>query len=176
MKQPFKALMTSKAKFVPLVLVAALLAGCTTDGGAPSTTPQGDQNADSVSVMPMVSGEQGQEPQITAPQGNPPAELVTEDIYLGAGAEALADSTLTVHYTLMAWSSGEIVESSWIGDPATFPLSGVILGWQQGIPGMKEGGRRLLVIPASLGYGETGQGPIAPNETLIFVVDLIKVN
>ena len=76
----------------------------------------------------------------------------------------------------MAWSSGEIVESSWIGDPATFPLSGVILGWQQGIPGMKEGGRRLLVIPASLGYGETGQGPIAPNETLIFVVDLIKVN
>jgi peptidylprolyl isomerase len=77
----------------------------------------------------------------------------------------------------MTWSNGQIVESSWIGDPATFPLSGVILGWQEGIPGMKEGGRRLLVIPPDLGYGEAGAGAsIAPNETLIFVVDLIKVN
>ena len=111
------------------------------------------------------------------PEGNPPSELVTEDIFLGDGAEATADSTLTVHYTLMTWSNGQIVESSWIGDPATFPLSGVILGWQQGIPGMKEGGRRLLVIPPDLGYGESGAGAsIAPNETLIFVVDLISVN
>jgi peptidylprolyl isomerase len=76
----------------------------------------------------------------------------------------------------MAWSTGEVVESSWSGDPATFGLNQVILGWQQGIPGMKVGGRRLLVIPPDLGYGASGGGPIAPNETLIFVVDLIAIS
>jgi peptidylprolyl isomerase len=163
------------------MLAASLIAlpGCTTDGGSPSDAPMGQQEEGSanVAVMPKVSGEAGQEPQISAPQGTPPSELVVEDIFVGSGAEALAGSTLTVHYTLMTWSNGQIVESSWIGDPATFPLSGVILGWQEGTPGMKEGGRRLLVIPPSLGYGESGAGAsIAPNETLIFVVDLVKVN
>jgi peptidylprolyl isomerase len=78
----------------------------------------------------------------------------------------------------MAWSTKAVVESSWdSGRSATFPLSGVIAGWQQGIPGMKEGGRRLLVIPPDLGYGATGAGAsIGPNETLVFVVDLIKVS
>jgi peptidylprolyl isomerase len=99
-----------------------------------------------------------------------------KDIFLGDGAEAGATSTLTVHYTLMSWSTGQIVESSWSGgQPATFPLTQVIQGWQQGIPGMKVGGRRLLVIPPSLGYGDQAAGPIAANETLIFVVDLIGV-
>ena len=115
-------------------------------------------------------------PSITAPTGNPPQELVTEDVISGSGATAEANSTLTVHYTLMAWSTGEIVESSWSGEPATFGLNQVILGWQQGIPGMKVGGRRLLVIPPALGYGEAGGGPIGPNETLIFVVDLINIS
>lgn len=162
-----------------LLVLATLLVGCTTDGGAPSDAPMGQQGEGSANVagMPIVTGDLGQEPQIGAPKGNPPSELVTEDIFVGTGAEALPGSTLTVHYTLMTWSNGQIVESSWIGDPATFPLSGVILGWQEGIPGMKEGGRRLLVIPPDLGYGEAGAGAsIAPNETLIFVVDLIKVN
>jgi peptidylprolyl isomerase len=76
----------------------------------------------------------------------------------------------------MAWSTGKIVESSWTsGQPATFPLAQVIPGWQQGMPGMKVGGRRLLVIPPALGYGAAGAGPIGPNETLIFVVDLVSV-
>ncbi|MEY3008872.1 MAG: hypothetical protein RL464_537 [Actinomycetota bacterium] len=171
---------TFKNKFLIVPATALLLvAGCTTDGGAPSESPMGQQENVSaiVGAMPKVSGSANQEPQISPPEGNPPSELVTEDIFLGDGAEATADSTLTVHYTLMTWSNGQIVESSWIGDPATFPLSGVILGWQQGIPGMKEGGRRLLVIPPDLGYGESGAGAsIAPNETLIFVVDLISVN
>ena len=76
----------------------------------------------------------------------------------------------------MAWSTGKVVESSWTnGQTASFPLTGVIKGWQEGIPGMREGGRRLLIVPPSLGYGATAQGPIAANETLIFVVDLVKV-
>lgn len=177
------------AALISLIFSLSLLTSCTTDGGAPSDAPLGsqeqgtqeqgtqEQGSGNVAGMPKVSGELGSEPQIAAPQGNPPSNLVTEDLFLGDGAQALADSTLTVHYTLMTWSNGQIVESSWIGDPATFPLSGVILGWQQGIPGMKEGGRRLLVIPPDLGYGEAGAGAaIAPNETLIFVVDLLKVN
>mgnify|MGYP002145486493 FL=1 len=126
--------------------------------------------------MPQVSGAANEAPTITAPTGNPPQELVTEDVITGSGATAEANSTLTVHYTLMAWSTGEVVESSWSGEPATFGLNQVILGWQQGIPGMKVGGRRLLVIPPALGYGEAGGGPIGPNETLIFVVDLINIS
>ncbi len=126
--------------------------------------------------MHQVSGAANEAPTITAPTGNPPQELVTEDVITGSGATAEANSTLTVHYTLMAWSTGEVVESSWSGEPATFGLNQVILGWQQGIPGMKVGGRRLLVIPPALGYGEAGGGPIGPNETLIFVVDLINIS
>ena len=126
--------------------------------------------------MPKVTGAANEAPTITAPSGTPPQDLVTEDLIQGTGKEASANSTLTVHYTLMAWSTGEVVESSWSGEPATFGLNQVILGWQQGIPGMKVGGRRLLVIPPALGYGEAGGGPIGPNETLIFVVDLINVN
>lgn len=126
--------------------------------------------------MPQISGAANEAPTITAPTGNPPQELVTEDVITGSGATAEANSTLTVHYTLMAWSTGEVVESSWSGEPATFGLNQVILGWQQGIPGMKVGGRRLLVIPPALGYGEAGGGPIGPNETLIFVVDLINIS
>jgi peptidylprolyl isomerase len=103
--------------------------------------------------------------------------LQTKDIIVGTGAEVKATSTLTVHYTLMTWSNGALVESSWSGgQPATFPLSGVITGWQEGLPGAKVGGRRLLVIPADKGYGPNGSGPIGPNETLIFVVDIIAVS
>ena len=117
-----------------------------------------------------------QAPTIAAPKGNPPSSLETQDVIVGSGATAVATSTLTVHYTLMAWSTGKVVESSWTsGQPATFALAQVIPGWQQGIPGMKAGGRRVLVIPPALGYGAAGGGPIGPNETLIFVVDLISV-
>ena len=129
------------------------------------------------SGLPVVTGKAGEAPTISAPTGRPPATLQTQDIIVGSGTEVVATSTLTVHYTLMSWSTGTIVESSWTGgQPATFPLSGVIAGWQQGLPGAKVGGRRLLVIPADLGYGPNGSGPIGPNETLIFVVDIIGVS
>lgn len=128
-------------------------------------------------ALPEVGGSKGSKPSITAPAGQAPATLMSNDIFVGSGKEAVATSTLEVHYTLMAWSTGQVVESSWDrGQTATFPLSGVIAGWQQGIPGMKEGGRRLLVIPPDLGYGAQGSGEaIGPNETLVFVVDLVSV-
>ncbi len=173
-----------------------LLAGCTTDGGvstASSPTPTNGSNTVTESAtpapaasettpapaasttLPIVIGDKGKAPTISAPSGTPPTTLVTKDIYVGTGAPATAASTLTVQYTLMAWSTGQVVETSWTSAAATFPLSGVIAGWQQGIPGMKVGGRRLLVIPPDLGYGATGSGPIAANETLIFVVDVLAI-
>ena len=126
-------------------------------------------------ILPVVSAIVGEAPTISKPEGTPPAELTTKDIIVGTGAEVLPTSTLTVHYTLMAWSTGKIIESSWSGQPATFPLAQVVEGWQKGLPGAKEGGRRLLVIPPDMGYGPSGAGPIKPNETLIFAVDIIKV-
>jgi peptidylprolyl isomerase len=126
-------------------------------------------------VLPVVSAVAGEAPTISKPSGTPPAELTTKDIIVGTGAEVLPTSTLTVHYTLMAWSSGKIIESSWTGQPATFPLAQVVEGWQKGLPGTKVGGRRLLILPPALGYGAAGSGPIGPNETLIFTVDIIGV-
>ena len=160
---------TKKATLISLsiLLTLATLTGC------------GDKSVstDATATNPSVSGAAGAKPILGAPQGEAPKTLVTNDIIVGTGKEVVASSTLTVHYTLMAWSTGQVVESSWDGgSPAEFPLSGVIAGWQQGMPGMKEGGRRLLVIPADLGYGAAGGGPIGPNETLIFVVDVISVS
>ena len=155
-----------KKKFLALIAVSALLlTGC------------GDKKVSAAADnLPTVTTNQGEAPTIGAPTGNPPTTLVTKDIIVGTGAEALPTSTMTVHYTLMTWSNGKLIESSWTsGSPATFPLANVIIGWQQGIPGMKVGGRRLLVIPPDLGYGAQGGGPIGPNETLIFVVDAIGV-
>ena len=165
-------------KYNQFALLAAsilLFSGCSTDGGV---NPMIDQNTDSSAALPAISGAKGSKPTISAPVGSPPSTLQKSDIYVGDGKEANDSSILEVHYTLMAWSSGTLVESSWDSDQtATFPLSGVIAGWQQGIPGMKEGGRRLLVIPPDLGYGSQGAGgAIGPNETLIFVVDLISVS
>jgi len=126
-------------------------------------------------VLPVVSAVAGEVPTISKPEGSAPTELTTKDIIVGTGKEVLPTSTLTVHYTLMAWSTGKIIESSWAGQPATFPLAGVVEGWQKGLPGAKEGGRRLLILPPSMGYGAAGSGPIGPNETLVFSVDIIGV-
>ena len=128
-----------------------------------------------MTTLPEISANAGEVPTISAPSGAAPAELTTQDIIIGTGTEVLPASTLTVHYTLMAWSTGKIIESSWRGQPATFPLAQVVEGWQKGLPGAKAGGRRLLVLPPAMGYGAAGAGPIGPNETLIFVVDIIGV-
>ena len=124
-----------------------------------------------------VTGEYGKTPNISTPKGTPPAELALTDLTVGTGATVLPNSTLTVHYELIAWSDGKIIDSSYQrGQQATFPLSGVIQGWQIGLVGAKEGGRRLLVIPPSLGYGSQASGPLKANETLVFVVDIYKVS
>jgi peptidylprolyl isomerase len=118
-------------------------------------------------------------PEVDFPEGDPPTELQVKDIWEGDGAEAKAGSTVSVHYVGVAWSTGAEFDSSWNrGTPLQFPLGAgrVIAGWDQGVQGMKVGGRRQLTIPPHLGYGDRGAGgAIAPGETLIFVCDLVSV-
>lgn len=104
-------------------------------------------------------------------------ELKIENLKEGKGKEATLDSEVTVHYTGALAKNGEIFESSKdSGQPATFPLKGVIKGWQEGVAGMKPGGKRRLIIPPELAYGEQGSPPkIGPNETLVFDIELINV-
>ena len=116
-------------------------------------------------------------PEITIPDTEPPTELVIEEIEVGDGAEAVAGQNVEVHYVGVAWSNGQEFDSSWSrNDTFEFGLGRqqVIAGWDQGVAGMKIGGRRRLTIPPHLGYGARGAGgAIGPNETLVFVVDLI---
>ncbi|WP_117208272.1 FKBP-type peptidyl-prolyl cis-trans isomerase [Allorhizocola rhizosphaerae] len=118
-------------------------------------------------------------PEIDFPEGPPPADLQIEDLQVGAGAEATAGRQVVVHYVGVAHSTGEEFDASWNrGSPFTFPLGAgrVIQGWDEGVQGMRVGGRRKLTIPPHLGYGNRGAGAaIKPGETLIFVVDLLEV-
>ena len=118
-------------------------------------------------------------PFIDFPDGPPPADLVIEDITVGDGPQAVSGNTVQVHYVGVAHSSGEEFDSSYDrGQPLPFRLGAgqVISGWDQGVAGMKVGGRRKLTIPPHLAYGSRGAGGvIGPNETLIFVCDLVAV-
>ena len=120
-----------------------------------------------------------EKPEIDFPEGPPPADLEITDITVGSGAEAKAGDQVLVHYVGVAHSTGEEFDASYNrGAPLDFPLGDgrVIAGWDQGVQGMKVGGRRQLVIPPHLGYGDRGAGGvIKPGETLIFVVDLVEV-
>jgi peptidylprolyl isomerase len=103
-------------------------------------------------------------------------ELGINDLVEGTGAAVMAGDTLTVNYCGIGMQSRTMFDSSWTrGEPISFPLDGLIQGWIQGLPGMKVGGQRLLVIPGDLGYGPQGQGTILPNETLVFVVELVSI-
>ena len=118
-------------------------------------------------------------PEIDFPDGPPPQNLEITDLIVGDGEEARAGQPVTVHYVGVAYSTGEEFDASYNrGDPFVFPLGAkrVIAGWDMGVAGMKVGGRRKLVIPPHLGYGDRGAGgAIKPGETLIFVVDLLEV-
>jgi peptidylprolyl isomerase len=112
-------------------------------------------------------------------EGPPPTDLVVEDLTVGAGAQVSAGQTAVVHYVGVAHSDGNQFDASWDrGQPLSFRVGAgqVIDGWDQGVAGMRVGGRRRLTIPPRLGYGARGAGDvIGPNETLIFVVDLVDV-
>ena len=120
-----------------------------------------------------------EKPEIDFPEGDAPTELQITDITVGDGTEATKGSTVSVHYVGVTHSGGEEFDASWNrGEPLRFPLGVgyVIPGWDTGVQGMKVGGRRQLVIPPHLAYGERGAGGvIGPNESLIFVVDLLEV-
>lgn len=117
-------------------------------------------------------------PEVDFPGGEPPEELQITDIWEGNGGAAEPGDLVTVHYVGVAYSTGEEFDASWNrGDPLRFELGAgrVIAGWDQGLQGMKAGGRRQLIIPPDLAYGDRGAGSaIAPGETLIFVCDLIS--
>lgn len=121
-----------------------------------------------------------QKPDVTVPAGNPPADLVMEDVVVGTGAEAKSGANVKVHYVGVAWSTQKEFDASWNrGDTFEFRLGAghVIAGWDQGVAGMKVGGRRILTIPPHMGYGAQGAGGVIKGgETLIFVVDLLNVN
>jgi peptidylprolyl isomerase len=118
-------------------------------------------------------------PEIDFPASPPPSDLEVTDVTTGDGAEAVPGKTVRVHYVGVAHSTGEEFDASYNrGEPLSFRLGSgqVIAGWDQGVQGMKVGGRRQLVIPPHLGYGDRGAGGvIKPGETLIFVVDLLEV-
>jgi len=115
-------------------------------------------------------------PEIDFPGGEPPATLDVTDLTVGEGAEATAGAQVLVHYVGVDFETGDEFDSSWDrGEPIRFALRGLIQGWQDGIPGMKVGGRRQLVCPPHLAYGPAGGGHRLSGRTLIFVIDLLDV-
>ena len=185
---------TKSCIYLASFVIAVSIAGCGSDTSTDSATDTSSQptavteavttaptplsGAGTPGKPPKVSGSLKKKPVIATPSGDPPTELVIKDIKVGTGAEAEDGDSVSVQYVGDSWSTGEEFDASWNrGQAFTFDLGagGVIPGWDQGVKGMKVGGRRLLVIPPELAYGPAGQGGIAPNETLVFVVDLEKV-
>ncbi len=115
-------------------------------------------------------------PEIEFLEGDAPSDLVITDLEIGDGAEATPGATVDVHYLGVDFETGEEFDSSWgRGESIQFPLNGLIRGWQEGIPGMKVGGRRQLVTPPVYAYGPVGGGHRLSGRTLVFVIDLLAV-
>lgn len=163
-------------------LAAAAVAGC---GGSSKATgiqqvPSGGATGTTAATTPKPPPAIAKKPVVNIPKGPAPDKLVTKDLVMGTGAAAKAGDTVTVNYVGELFKNGKEFDSSWSrNQPASFPLTngGVIAGWVQGIPGMKVGGRRELIIPAKLAYGTRGNPPtIPPNSPLVFVVDLLSTS
>ena len=160
-------------------LVAALLAtalaacGDDEDGSSAGTTTAAEERP------AAITKELDVKPRIPKPSGPPPTELVKEDIVVGKGPAAKPGDRVTVHYVGVTFTYGDQFDASWDKQrPFTFELGkgNVIQGWEQGVPGMKVDGRRMLTIPADMAYGAQGQPPeIPPNEPLVFVIDLRRI-
>ncbi len=115
-------------------------------------------------------------PEVEFQPGPAPAELVVKDLVTGDGPEAVPGGTVEVHYVGVEYDTGEEFDSSWNrGESIQFPLRGLIRGWQEGIPGMRVGGRRQLTIPPELAYGPAGAGHRLSGKTLVFIIDLLDV-
>jgi peptidylprolyl isomerase len=182
-----------KFKAILLITILALavsIAGCGSKGASLSDVNSAAPTADtgssdataadkssSKTVMPKVSGSSSSKPKITDASGDPPSNMMIKDIKKGTGKKAKEGDKVTVNYVGHNWSNNAEFDTSWGKQAFEFTLGegGVIKGWDEGVVGMKEGGRRLLIIPPDLGYGANSQGSIPANETLVFVVDLVKV-
>jgi peptidylprolyl isomerase len=174
---------------------AVLIAGCGSSGSSgtigvgdentsdqalatsTSSTPASTSPAATASVKTPTTGPLSKEPTVTPPTGPAPSKLVTKEIITGTGPEAKAGEQVTVNYVGVLYKGGKVFDASWKRNE-TFPFAlgkgQVIPGWDQGIVGMKVGGRRELIIPAELAYGAKGSPPtIPPNSALVFVVDLL---
>jgi peptidylprolyl isomerase len=182
-----------------LLVAAALIAGCGGSGGSNTITVGNESKADealatassststtgttpaptaTATAKTPTSGPLSKEPHVTPPSGPAPTKLVTREIIAGTGAEAKTGSAVSVNYVGALYHSGKVFDASWKRNepfPFTLGKGQVIPGWEQGVMGMKVGGRRELIIPASLAYGAKGSPPtIPPNEPLVFVVDLLS--
>jgi peptidylprolyl isomerase len=175
-------------RLLPVLACAVLLAAC---GGSskkdetaatPTKTPA--KPTATATAAPVgkvkVTGALGAKPKIvvTPINATPPAKLKIKDLAKGHGKAAKAGETVTVQYDGVLYENGTEFDASWNRhQPFSFPLGAgrVIPGWDKGVVGMKVGGRRVLTIPPELGYGPQGSGPIPPNSTLVFVVDMLKI-
>ena len=161
--------------------LAMTLGACGEDegnGGGAKPKPRPQAQAKPAALPEVANAEDTKsKPKISKPTGEPPRELVKRDLVKGEGKAAKSGDTVRVQYVGVAHSTGAEFDASWGGEPFSFPLGGgqVIPGWDEGVVGMKEGGRRLLVIPPDKAYGAQSPSPdIGPNETLVFVVDLLS--
>ena len=183
-----------RAKSLALTLVLVLgagLAACGDDdepasegAGTPAATATPTETASAAGIEALVQGtpkKTDAKPVVPAPEGDPPAELVVRDIVKGKGPKAKPGDRLSMQYVGTSWSTGQQFDASWDrgAQPLAFQLGTgmVIPGWDSGLVGMQKGGRRLLIIPPDMAYGAQGtpDGTIAPNETLVFVVDLVGI-
>jgi peptidylprolyl isomerase len=193
----FLKLRSHAALGLAALATAALIAGCGSSGSSSTITVGNENKADeafgkssaaattstptstTATAKTPTSGPLAKEPTVTIPAGAAPTALVTKEIIKGTGAEAKAGQPVTVNYVGALFHGGKVFDASWKrNEPFVFTLGqgAVIKGWDQGVAGMKIGGRRELIIPASLAYGSKGAGSsIPPNAPLVFVIDLLGV-
>jgi peptidylprolyl isomerase len=167
---------------IPMLAAALAVAGCGGDDETEtSTTPSAAQTdgAGAGGANTEASAPKGGKPEVEVPSGPPPKKLVIEDLRKGDGPEAKGGDQVLVHYVGVDYETGKQFDASWdSGQPFPFQLGAgaVIPGWDRGVEGMRVGGRRELIIPPNLAYGAAGFPPaIAPNATLVFVIDLLAV-